>query len=153
MNWRVSLFSALTCVCVGAATLHAQQSAAYLTTGESTSAVDAKGRRHTAAGEVSAPWLNDRVKAVAPDYPYAERARHHTGEGRFHLYLDLATGMVTNVIVTKSTGFSGLDRCAMDALRKWRWKPGRWKEIELPVGFIIRLDIRGRPGDIRLPAQ
>jgi hypothetical protein len=23
------------------------------------------------------------------------------------------------------------------ALRQWRWKPGKWKEIDIPVSFTI----------------
>src|SRR4051812_17262159 len=118
MNSRALVLTWLTLLYVGIGEVLAQQSAGYLGTGQSTSAVDAKGVRHTVPSRVPAPWLNDRIKAVAPDYPYAERARHHAGEGRFRLYLDLKTGVVTKIEVTKSTGFTALDQCALTAFRQ-----------------------------------
>jgi periplasmic protein TonB len=101
-------------------------------------AIDAKGVAHlsTEYGE-HPPWMNDLIHAVTPDYSYGERAMGHGGTGQFRLVLDLKTGAVTNVTVIRSTGFPGLDRAAMAALRKWRWKPGRWKEIGLPYTFIL----------------
>jgi TonB family protein len=128
-------------------------SQAFLTQGQPTSAVDAKGVRHSVASGQPAPWLNDRVRAVAPQYPYADRARHHVGIGRFHLVLDLKTGIVTGISVTKSTGFAGLDASAVAALRQWRWKPGRWKEIDLPVTFTMNQSYGPPRGATRLPTR
>src|SRR5437879_1305668 len=80
-------------------TVHADVSA-YLGA-RGTSAVDAKGVRHNGDDypRKHPPWLDDRVKAVAPDYPYSERARRHEGAGWFQLALDLRTGAVTQVSV------------------------------------------------------
>jgi hypothetical protein len=39
------------------------------------------------------------------------------------------------VTVVRSTGFAELDTSAVAALRQWRWKPGKWKEIEMAVEF------------------
>ena len=96
---------------------HAQVSS-YLTN-IGTGAVDAKGVRHDGNSypRKHPPWLDDRVKTVAPDYPYAERARHHQGAGWYRLELDLKTGIVAQVIIAKSTGFSELDQCAVSAFR------------------------------------
>jgi TonB family protein len=82
--------------------------------------------------------LEERVKTIAPQYPYGERARHHEGRGYFQLTLDPKTGLVTKVAVIKSTGFPVLDNSATSALRQWKWKRGRWKEIDMPVTFEIR---------------
>jgi TonB family protein len=128
------------------------QAQAFLGLGQQTSAVDAKGVRHSASTGQAAPWLDDRVKAVAPEYPYADRARHHTGAGRFRLELDLKIGAVNKITVTKSTGFQTLDNCVIAAFRRWRWKPGRWKEIDVPVDFRLgRPPRRLPPGSVRLP--
>ena len=104
-----------------------------------TRAVDAKGVSHDGNDypRKHPPWLDDILKAPAPDYSFWERAKHHTGAGWFRLPLDLKTGAVTQVIVIKSTGFSALDRSAVSALRHWRWRPGKWKEIFMPVTFTI----------------
>jgi TonB family protein len=154
MNSRVLLLFALLAITATQPRLLAQ-SQAFLSTEEGTTAIDAKGVRHSGPPRQPgrlAPWLLDRVKAVAPDYPYSDRAQHHTGTGRFRLQLDLKTGAVTRIIITNSTGFRTLDNCALVALRQWRWKPGRWKEIEMPVTFRLE---RGPPqlppGSVRLP--
>ena len=131
------------------------QSQAFLSTEEGTTAIDAKGVRHTGPPRhpgILAPWLQDRLKAVAPDYPYGDRAQHHTGTGRYRLQLDLKTGGVTRITIIKSTGFRTLDNGALVALRRWRWKPGRWREIEMPVTFRLeRGPLQLPPGSVRLP--
>jgi TonB family protein len=53
----------------------------------------------------------------------------------FRIVLDPKTGLVTRVTVIKTTGFPSLDNSALAALQKWRWKPGRWEEIDMPVSF------------------
>jgi TonB family protein len=83
------------------------------------------------------PVYKDCIKSVAPDYPYGERAQHHIGKGFFRLVLNLKSGVVTKVTLTRSTGFAVLDNCAIAALRQWRWKPNRWKEVEIPVIFKL----------------
>ena len=50
--------------------------------------------------------------------------------------LDLKTGLVRNAIVVQSTGYKTLDNNALVALRRWHWKPGRWKEIDIPITFL-----------------
>jgi len=102
------------------------------------SAVDAKGDRHQASeypkGHV--PWIQDEVKTVKPDYPYTERAHRIGGFGLYRVTLDLKTGSVTKVTVIQSTGVPVLDDNAMKALRQWLWKPGKWKEINVPIAFL-----------------
>jgi len=91
----------------------------------------------------TAVWLNDRLKSVAPEYPYGERLNRHQGRGIIRLMLDLKTGVVTKATIIKSTGFTILDACAVAAFQRWRWKPGKWKEIDLPITFQL--------GDIHAP--
>ena len=106
------------------------------------SAVDLKGVRHQGS-EYSGnlPWLNGRLKSVAPKYPYRERLDHHQGRGIVRLTLDVKTGSVTKATVIKSTGFPALDNSAVVAFKQWTWKAGKWKEIDLPVTF----DLSGTP--------
>jgi TonB family protein len=72
-----------------------------------------------------------------PDYPVEARSRHNQGKGLFRITLDVNTGSVTNVVVVKSTGFSILDDSVIRAIRLWRWRPGKWKEVEIPVAFTL----------------
>jgi TonB family protein len=58
----------------------------------------------------------------------------------FQLTLDLKTGLVTRVTVIKSTGFPTLDAAGVVALRQWRWKSGKWKEIEIELAFTHGFD-------------
>lgn len=104
------------------------------------SAVDAQGVRHywREHGSKNPPWFDDAIKKVSPRYPYEARSRHITGSGLFRLTLDMSTGSVAKVTVIKSTGKSVLDSSAIDAFRQCRWKPGKWKEIDIPVVFIRR---------------
>jgi len=103
------------------------------------SALDASGVLHRGKDyhAQTLPWMNDRTKTVAPDYPFAERRYHHEGTGIIRLTLDLKSGAVTRASVAKTTGFTALDASAISAFRQWRWKPGRWKEISLPVTFKL----------------
>jgi TonB family protein len=132
MNTRVLLLALSVTASSTPAALFAKASPAYLSS-TAPAAVDANGARYRSSeypGKVP-PWMVDRVRSVSPDYPYWERAQHHVGVGYFQLTLDLKTGAVTKVTVRKSTGFSTLDNCAVAALRQWRWKPGKWKEVEI----------------------
>jgi TonB family protein len=104
------------------------------------SAVDAQGVRHywREHGSKNPPWFGDIIKKVSPRYPSEARSQHMAGTGLFRLTLDMSTGSVAKVTVIKSTGKSILDNSAIDAFRQCRWKPGKWKEIEIPVVFIRR---------------
>jgi TonB family protein len=119
--------------------------------GRGGTAVDTRGTRHTAAEypRQHAPWnFADRIQAVAPDYPLSERASRHQGSGFFRVLVDPKTGTPTQVITLKSTGYSTLDSSAITALRQWRWKPGLWKEVDIPVTFqLTRGQLRQLPPD------
>lgn len=91
-------------------------------------------------------------KRLAPDYPLRDRFQRSEGTGIFRLMLDLKTGAVTGVAMVKSTGFVTLDRNAIAAFRRWRWKPGKWKEIEIPITFTMSPSPpRLPPGAVRIP--
>jgi protein TonB len=133
--------------------LHAQ-TGAYITPEEGpSSAIDAKGVRHRGSDypKKLSPWILDQVRSVAPEYSYYDRLKQHEGEGLFRLTLDLKTGAVTSVSIAKSTGFATLDNSAITSLRQWRWKPGKWRQIEIPVTFALSTSPRPPPGSIRLP--
>lgn len=102
-------------------------------------AIDAKGVRHTWEAEWGKrpPWKADVTKMVQPEYPYQARKYRQEGSGLFRLQLDLATGRVTKATVLKSTGVVMLDNSALWALRRWRMKPGRWQEIDVPISFSL----------------
>jgi TonB family protein len=97
-------------------------------------AIDAAGKRHFESRELPGPRPQ---KFVMPVYSHGDRLTRRQGVGLFRMYIDLKTGFVTQVAVVKSTGWWSLDTSAVNALRKWRWKPGTWKEVDVPVRFVI----------------
>lgn len=108
-------------------------------TGLDGSALDSKGVRHRTRnyGRTNAPWLNERIEGFTPDYPFADQVQRREGIGLFRLVLDLKTGYVAKVVMLRSTGFVTLDHCAVKALQRWRWRPGKWREIEMPIKFTL----------------
>jgi TonB family protein len=109
------------------------------------SAVDARGVRHRAEADKTSRWLQDATKIVGPEYPSADRRNGREGLGVFRLTIDPKTGVVTDIATVKSTGFASLDHAASVALRQWRWKPGRWKEVVMPINFVMVDHVRNIP--------
>ncbi len=101
------------------------------------SAIDAKGIRHLASGAGFGPSFADVIFGPKPDYPYTERSHHNEGTAVVRMDIDLKTGLVTNATIIRSSGFPKLDDAAFNALRRWRFKPGKWKEAEIPVTFTM----------------
>jgi TonB family protein len=77
----------------------------------------------------------DILYSVGPRYPRAEQIDRIGGTGRFRMMIDFNTGKVTNVLILKSTGSDALDREAIFALRRWRFKPGKVRKVDLPITF------------------
>src|SRR2546423_1589566 len=101
-------------------------------------AVDAKGVRHRGSEYVGkAPWMNDAVHMVQPEYPQSERVLKHQGSALLRLTLELKTGSVVQVAILESTGYSVLDNSALVAFRQWRWRPGKWKQIDVAMTFTF----------------
>ena len=100
------------------------------------SAVDAHGIKH-AAGTSGGPSFSDLIFRPKPEYPYSERARHNEGTALVRLDIDLKTGNTTYVTLVQSSGFPKLDEVAIKTLARWRFKPGKWKEAEVPVTFTM----------------
>lgn len=123
-------------------------------TGLDGSAVDSKGVRHRTRDyrNTTPPWLNERIQAFAPDYPFADQIQRREGTGLFRLVLDFKTGYVTKVVMLKSTGFVTLDRCAVKALQRWRWRPAMWREIEMPIKFTLH-DTSSPSESARMPRR
>lgn len=128
---------------------------AFLNDFSGTSAVDANGVQHLGVDYPGKhpPWQHDMIKAVVPSYPDRDRILRHEGEGLFQLMLDLKTGSVAKVTVIKTTGFQALDTATVASLRQWRWKPGKWREINIPVRFttITSWYYSSQAGVVQLP--
>jgi TonB family protein len=79
--------------------------------------------------------MEDILYKVGPRYPMVYQRERIGGTGRFRMNIDFKTGKVTSVTVVRSTGNDGLDREAIYALRRWRFKPGKAREVEVPITF------------------
>jgi TonB family protein len=92
------------------------------------------------------------LKKMGVEYSVDDRRHYHQGKGAYRVILDSKTGAVSDIVVIKSTGVATLDRSVLIALRQWRWKPGRWKEITIPVNFHMTTTPEPlKPGEIPLP--
>ncbi len=101
------------------------------------SAIDAHGIRHLARSPGFGPSFADVIFGPKPEYPYSERRLHNEGVAVVRMDIDLKTGLVTNASIIRSSGFPKLDDAAFNALRRWRFKPGKWKQAEIPVIFTM----------------
>ncbi|SRR6266700_4633041 len=59
-----------------------------------------------------------------PEYPMRARAYRMAGNGLFIIRIHIRTGLVKDVRIERSTGWSTLDSAAKRALMQWRFKPG-----------------------------
>ena len=65
-----------------------------------------------------------------------DQAHRVGGFGLYRVVVDLKTGSVRKASVIQSTGVATLDASAMKALGQWVWKPGKWKEVDVPIAFV-----------------
>ena len=79
------------------------------------------------------------VRIYTPHPPYSEEARrnHITGSGIAEMTVDTATGAVTNVVMTQSTGNAMLDNSATSTFRRWRFRAGTVARVRQPITFSL----------------
>ncbi len=76
---------------------------------------------------------------VRPSYPSTARRLGIEGTSLLRVYV-AADGRVTDVQVDQTAGHPDLDRAAMDAVRRWKFEPGR--RGSEPVGMWVRLPVQ-----------
>jgi protein TonB len=74
--------------------------------------------------------------AARPNYPTEARLRRWTGAGVFELHVR-ADGTVYEVKVVRTTGHQVLDEEGRSTFRKWRFYPGRFTRVRIPLSFTI----------------
>lgn len=77
------------------------------------------------------------VSAPRPEYPYEARRRHLTGAGIAILTVNSTSGFVLDARMEQSTGDPILDRAAVSAFRRWRFRSGAPASIRIPVTFTL----------------
>ncbi len=90
-----------------------------------------------AGGGVTAPTLLFKVE---PEY--SEEARKAKFQGTVLLYVEVdPSGRATNIRVTRSLGL-GLDEKAIEAVKKWKFAPGKKDGKPVTVAAIIEVNFR-----------
>jgi len=92
-----------------------------------------RGTTATSLGSVKA------IVAYAPRpvYPYEARRQRMTGSGVALLTIDQTSGTVTSVLMMQSCGDAILDNSTLDALRRWRFKPGSATKVQVPITYTL----------------
>jgi protein TonB len=75
--------------------------------------------------------------APRPVYPYEARRQRVTGSGVALLIVDQTLGTVTDVLMAQSCGNAILDNSTLDALRRWRFKPGSVARVQVPITYTL----------------
>ena len=75
--------------------------------------------------------------APRPVYPYEARRQRVTGSGVALLAVDQTSGTVTDVLMVQSCGNAILDHSTLDALRRWRFKPGSVTKVQVPITYTL----------------
>jgi len=79
-----------------------------------------------------------RYATSSPPVPFPVEAQKSnlTGSGLYELRID-KTGKVTEVVAVKSSGQKVLDQTALATFKKWRFKPGSFTRVRVPVSWSV----------------
>ena len=119
------------------------------TTGGVTGGVVGGALGGTVGGTLAGPLRLDQaaqppviVSRVAPDYPYAARLQGIEGQVLLEAIVDRTGRIEAEIKVLKSVAM--LDKAAIEALRQWRFTPGRDANgqavrviVEVPIRFVL----------------
>jgi TonB family protein len=109
----------------------------------------AGSRALLAADKTTAIWADGHSSAIsdeqlvgntlaAPGAAYPEEAQKTktTGSGVYELRIDRA-GKIIAVTIVKSSGSAVLDKAATTAFKRWRFKPGIFQSVRVPVSWSV----------------
>src|SRR5207237_4585496 len=63
------------------------------------------------------------IKKIEPEYPIGFVTHGAKGRGRFRLTINAKSGLVDEVKIIQSIGYSDLNKLAVKALLQWQFKP------------------------------
>jgi TonB family protein len=102
-----------------------------------------------AAEQTTAVWSDGHTSALSDEdlvryataspgagYPEAAQKAQLSGSGLYELQINKA-GVTTAVTVLKTSGKPVLDQAARSAFLKWRFKPGVFSRVRVPVSWSV----------------
>jgi len=119
---RLLIIPALVCSLAGAA-FAAEKTTAIWSDGHTSALSDEELVRHATA-------------SPSADYPDEAQKKKLTGSGLYELQINKA-GATTAVVIVKSSGSAVLDGAARSAFLKWRFKPGVFRSVRIPVSWSV----------------
>jgi TonB family protein len=75
--------------------------------------------------------------APKPTYPYEARRTGTLGTGVAQLRVNSAAGNVIDARMAQSTGSAILDNATLEALKRWRFKPGVAENVDVPITYTL----------------
>ena len=97
----------------------------------------------SSAGRPTQMAVPDYLSNPKPNYPAADRAAGHQGRVILRVRVS-AEGRPESVSLLQSSGYSGLDQSALDAVRHWKFRPARIGPLaipinaDVPVNFVLK---------------
>jgi TonB family protein len=102
-----------------------------------------------AAENTTAVWSDGHTSALSDDelvryataspsagYPEEARKKKLSGSGLYELQINKG-GTTTAVAIVKSSGSAVLDQAARSAFLKWRFTPGVFRTVRVPVNWSV----------------
>jgi TonB family protein len=101
------------------------------------------------AGDTIAIWSDGHISNLSDEeltryattspgagYPEAAQKANLSGSGVYELQID-KSGRTTAVVIVKSSKSAVLDQAARSAFLKWRFKPGVFTRVRVPVSWSV----------------
>ena len=101
------------------------------------SLLSTQAQRHGVEPQVTTGSPAGLVKKIEPEYPIGFITHGVKGRGRFRLTINAKSGLVDEVKIVQSIGYSDLNKLAVKALLQWQFKPGIPSPVAVPVEFEI----------------
>ncbi|PZR75449.1 MAG: hypothetical protein DLM73_05305 [Chthoniobacterales bacterium] len=100
---------------------------------EKTTAVWSDGHTSALADE---ELMRYAISSPGPGYPEEAQRLKLTGSGVYELQID-KSGKTTGVAIVKSSGSPVLDQAARKTFLTWRFKPGVFVRVRVPVSWAV----------------
>ena len=101
---------------------------------EKTTAVWSDGHSSSLSDE---ELIRNALASPGPAYPEEAQKAKVTGSGLYELRIN-KSGTITSVVIVKSSASKVLDQAATTTFRRWRFKPGIFTSVRIPVSWSAK---------------